>query len=358
MKKRVGRALRRLAKRIENSGAPPQPAPARVPARAPERAPEPPAHPAYVEGQAVVYTRDLREGLVAAGAVISPSAHFAREDVVLHHPVSIAPHCSLGHAARVGKFSFINWYSILFPNVTVGAFCAIGRDVHIGLAMHPTDWLSTHTFQYGKGYFPHFPGYDAVKRKRHLMHRPTVIGNDVWIGNKASIAAGVTVGDGATLDVDAVHGRVDLPHPSQHDAGEGFIDLDRVHMLDAQAGLFKDRVGRWNRARERKLGIAAHRNTPDDSGAFAQAEFIRLRFRSQKERGGAVRNLTAVARRDHAVFLEDRSQRRHLLRIDRGSDPFVPIHHCFFLHSRCLMICRGRILADTRSNSSPCSAKP
>jgi len=212
VKKRVGRALRRLAKRIENSGAPPQPAPARVPARAPERAPEPPAHPAYVEGQAVVYTRDLREGLVAAGAVISPSAHFAREDVVLHHPVSIAPHCSLGHAARVGKFSFINWYSILFPNVTVGAFCAIGRDVHIGLAMHPTDWLSTHTFQYGKGYFPHFPGYDAVKRKRHLMHRPTVIGNDVWIGNKASIAAGVTVGDGAVIGAGAVVTRDVAPY--------------------------------------------------------------------------------------------------------------------------------------------------
>ncbi len=186
--------FRRLFGRAEKT--PEEAQPEVVPPKSPMRT--------YVEGDVVDYRRELREELIASGAVISPSASIAKVGVSLHFPVSIAPHSVLGHSTSVGKFSFINWHSILFPNVTMGAYCAIGRNVHIGLARHPTTWLSCHTFQYGKGYFPDFPGYDVVERKRHLMHHPTVIGNDVWIGNFAAVSSGVAVGDGAVIGAGAV----------------------------------------------------------------------------------------------------------------------------------------------------------
>lgn len=166
--------------------------------------PESPPPRRYVEGELVEYRREMRLELVASGAVISPSAMISKSGVTLRHPVVLSPHCVLSNPSSVGKFSFINWYTVVFPNVEIGAYCAIGRNVQIGLAMHPTQWLSSHPFQYSKGYFPEFPAYEEVVRKRHLMHRPTKIGNDVWIGSQASISSGVTIGDGAVIGAGAV----------------------------------------------------------------------------------------------------------------------------------------------------------
>lgn len=158
----------------------------------------------YEVGTRVQYRKSMRGALVAAGSQISPSAALSEDEVVFELPVAISPHAVIGRACRVGRFSFINWYSALFPHVTIGAYCSVGRNVHIGLAQHPVDWLSTHTFQYSKSWFPMLPEYDFPRRCRHRMHHDTVIGNDVWIGTGALISAGVTIGDGAIVAAGAV----------------------------------------------------------------------------------------------------------------------------------------------------------
>ena len=96
-------------------------------------------------------------------------------------------------------------------NVTIGRYVSIGRHVDIGLTQHPTDWFSTTARQYNPQYlgWHRFTG-TSVKTLPHEMTKPVVIGNDVWIGNRAMIMGGVTIGEGAIVAAGAVVTR-DVP---------------------------------------------------------------------------------------------------------------------------------------------------
>ncbi len=145
-----------------------------------------------------------RDSLVKSGAVISPTA-MLDPSLRICFPVHISPRVQIKNGVSIDKFSFINWESIIYPNVYIGQYCSIGRNVQIGLANHPTDWLSTHTFQYNEGWFPNLPSYKKVKRtKKHLHHPKTKIGADVWIGNNAMIKSGVSIGHGAVIGAGAL----------------------------------------------------------------------------------------------------------------------------------------------------------
>ena len=87
-------------------------------------------------------------------------------------------------------------------NVTVGKFTCIGPQVMIGLGLHPSrDFISIH---------PAF--YSTLRQSKRTFadkqyfaeYRPTVIGNDVWIGARVVISGGVTIGDGAIVGSGAV----------------------------------------------------------------------------------------------------------------------------------------------------------
>lgn len=90
-------------------------------------------------------------------------------------------------------------------NVSIGRYTSIGRHVEIGLTDHPTTWLSTTARQYN----PHYLGWNKWTRKTvctcpHKISRQVTIGNDVWIGDHATIIGGVTIGDGAVVAAGAV----------------------------------------------------------------------------------------------------------------------------------------------------------
>ena len=82
---------------------------------------------------------------------------------------------------------------------TVGKFCSFGNDIKIGVTQHPTNWLSTHIFQYLD-----FEGISNVKKQKWEFSKPVHIGNDVWIGTNVIIMDGVTVSDGAIIAAGAV----------------------------------------------------------------------------------------------------------------------------------------------------------
>ena len=88
---------------------------------------------------------------------------------------------------------------IFHKDTRIGSFCSIASNVCIGAGQHPTNWLSTHPFQYQNCF--------AIKPKSHYeftRYKPVTIGNDVWIGTNVIIMGGLTIHDGAIIGSGAV----------------------------------------------------------------------------------------------------------------------------------------------------------
>jgi len=79
--------------------------------------------------------------------------------------------------------------------LTIGHFCSIGAGVEFMLGgNHAMDGFST--FPFKVKYFGH--------SSEALSRGPIVIGDDVWIGNKAMIHSGVSIGQGAVIGAGAI----------------------------------------------------------------------------------------------------------------------------------------------------------
>lgn len=87
---------------------------------------------------------------------------------------------------------------------SIGAFSAIGPDVLIyGQAEHPLNSPSSYPFR-SQYFMADAPAAEPLTRG------PVRIGNDVWVGSRAIILSGVTIGDGAVIGAGAVVAR-DIP---------------------------------------------------------------------------------------------------------------------------------------------------
>lgn len=101
--------------------------------------------------------------------------------------------------SKMGKHSYCGSGSI-FVHATVGRFCSIGNEVIIGTWSHPTHLVST------------YPGFYSANQHTINIRRddtideinPVTIGSDVWVGHRAIIFGGITVGDGAIIASGAV----------------------------------------------------------------------------------------------------------------------------------------------------------
>lgn len=97
--------------------------------------------------------------------------------------------------SMIGRYSY-TCYDDEIVNCEIGQFCSISDEVVIGGAEHPMEWVSTSpVFQNVK--------HSGPKRKFAKFDfegiKSTIIGNDVWIGKRAIIKAGVRIGDGAVV---------------------------------------------------------------------------------------------------------------------------------------------------------------
>ena len=102
--------------------------------------------------------------------------------------------------STIGRYTY-TCYDDEIVNCEIGQFCSISDEVIIGGAEHPIDWVSTSpVFQNVKHSGPkkRFAKIDFNGISR------TIIGNDVWIGKRAIIKAGVIIGDGAVIGAGAV----------------------------------------------------------------------------------------------------------------------------------------------------------
>lgn len=116
------------------------------------------------------------------------------------------------HSLELGAFSYhVSGYAFA---ARVGRYCSFGEGVQIGRQNHPTDWASTspafylkdRLFDIGEGFHgaEEFHADQTCAQGPSTTVRITKIGNDVWIGHGAYIAAGVTIGHGALVAAHAV----------------------------------------------------------------------------------------------------------------------------------------------------------
>lgn len=99
---------------------------------------------------------------------------------------SDCPYLRIGHHCSFGSFNHITCAN----KVVIGDYCLTGKWVTITDNSHgETDYESL--------LLP--PSHRKITTKG-----PVIIGKNVWIGDKATILPGVTVGDGAVIAANAV----------------------------------------------------------------------------------------------------------------------------------------------------------
>lgn len=101
----------------------------------------------------------------------------------------------------MGDFSYVGENSKII-NTEIGKFTCIGHEVIVGLGKHPSrDFVSVHPIFYS----PHCPAQITFASPPFWdEYAKIIIGNDVWIGARAIILDGVTIGDGAIVGAGAV----------------------------------------------------------------------------------------------------------------------------------------------------------
>ncbi len=103
------------------------------------------------------------------------------------------------YRGKLGKYSYIGNNSFV-SDTDIGNFTSISTDCYIGGTSHPTDWVSTS---------PVFHKWKNIMKKNYARHefeifKRTTIGNDVWIGNRVMIKAGVKIADGAVIGMGSI----------------------------------------------------------------------------------------------------------------------------------------------------------
>lgn len=112
-------------------------------------------------------------------------------------------------AGSLGKYSYIGDCCHIVAKI--GKFCSIANHVNTVSGTHPTrNWVSTHPVFYSTA-CPvgiSFVDTDKFEEKTSTIQ----IGNDVWIGDGATILGGTIIGDGAIIAAGAVVTKNVLPY--------------------------------------------------------------------------------------------------------------------------------------------------
>lgn len=130
--------------------------------------------------------------------------------------IKLGWYCTIGKKAyidsnvEIGNYSYVNATqldTIIESNTIIGDFCSIAPGVIIGMGNHYVeDVVTTHPILFDKyymdkmGYAPSLIKLDGLRDKDDI----TVIGSDVWIGARANVKRGITIGNGAIIAADAV----------------------------------------------------------------------------------------------------------------------------------------------------------
>lgn len=137
---------------------------------------------------------------------------YLRKKIRIKYPVVIKNHVKLyitgsfssGKNFKVERFSSIVAYHnaklTMGDNVFVGSFSLIvaNREIEIGNDVMIADFvvIRDHNHRFDKIGVP--------INRQGMINKPIKIGNNVWIGTKATILSGVTIGDNCIIGANAV----------------------------------------------------------------------------------------------------------------------------------------------------------
>jgi acetyltransferase-like isoleucine patch superfamily enzyme len=108
--------------------------------------------------------------------------------VKVHPKFYLAPHSTVCADLEADAYAFINVKCLIGPKVSIGRYTMLAPEVAIVGADH--DYSSADT--------------PIIWAGRPKEIRPTVIGRDCWVGLRAVVMSGVTIGDGAIVAAGAV----------------------------------------------------------------------------------------------------------------------------------------------------------
>ena len=124
------------------------------------------------------------------------------DDTHIGGTIWMEPHTRLGEVevfpnCKIGMHSYMV-SGLIRSSVSIGRYCSIGRDVSVGTGEHALEALST-----GGPIQSNYASkkYSVADKTRNIR---TIINDDVWIGDKATIFSGVTIGMGAVIGTGAV----------------------------------------------------------------------------------------------------------------------------------------------------------
>lgn len=111
----------------------------------------------------------------------------------------------------MGAFSYSDGFTgrRQASRVRIGRYCSIAAGARTITTQHPSDWVSSHPFQYSRARYADQSFFDLPEEygptvNYDALPPPVFIGNDVWVGMSATIMGGVTIGDGAIVATNAL----------------------------------------------------------------------------------------------------------------------------------------------------------
>lgn len=113
---------------------------------------------------------------------------------------SVFLNSSMGYASYVSDHSFIK-------NTRIGRYTCIADNVLTVAGNHPLTFVSIHPAFYSTVQKPSYVDKQKFEEFKYIDSERKIsiaIGNDVWIGTRATILEGVTIGDGAVVAAGAV----------------------------------------------------------------------------------------------------------------------------------------------------------
>src|SRR5690606_12756159 len=138
----------------------------------------------------------------------------------------------------------------------------------------------------------------------------------------------VANGDGPTVGVQAgiVEGDAQLLGATQHLDGEGFVDLDHVHVVQRQTSSGEGFLAGLNRAQAHHPRCNTGYGTSENTGAGLEVVFLADGFAANDQRCGAIVDAGGVTGGDHAVA-KQRAQTGQGGQVTGRARMLVLVHH-------------------------------
>lgn len=158
----------------------------------------------------VKITKSIHDFLAQSGidSQLNPGSYSLPSNSTFEPPCSIKRMvCEM--SLTMGAYSYA--VSGYYFGVEIGRYCSIGEGVQVGRHSHPLDFGSTSPLFYlaknqvlGNIEHESTIGTSFKPSRAPTTFKPTVIGNDVYIGHDAFILPGVKIGNGAVIGARAV----------------------------------------------------------------------------------------------------------------------------------------------------------